>query len=107
MGIGGVKGGPKTPGSGRKKGTPNRFTQNLMGICEEKGLDVFESLVEIALDKDPENKDRFPALKELAQYLYPKRKALEHSGEISNPYLHLPKQELVKLAEQEIQKLHD
>lgn len=89
----GHKGAPRTPGSGRQKGTPNKYSQNLMGICRDKGLDVFEALVEIALD--PINPDRFQSLKELGQYLYPKRKSLEHSGEINTrPYEGLTDEEL-------------
>lgn len=99
----GHKGAPRTPGSGRTKGTPNRFTQNLMQICEEKDLDVFQALVEVALDK--ESSDRFHALKELAQYLYPKRKALEHSGSIdTNPYKNMPIEELEVLVKAKIER---
>lgn len=92
---------PRHPEAGRKKGTPNRFTQNLMKICEEKNLDVFEALVEIALEHDSPN--RFPALRELAQYLYPKRKAIEHSGEINtNPYMGKPIEELEALVREKL-----
>jgi hypothetical protein len=35
----------------------------------------------IATDPSTDISLRFQAFKELAQYLYPKRKALEHSGE--------------------------
>lgn len=98
----GHKGEPRTPGCGRKKGTPNRYTQNLMAICKDKGLDVFEAMVEIALQH--ENPNRFHSLKELAQYLYPKRKSLEHSGEISNPYMNKPIEELEALVRAKLEK---
>lgn len=75
----GAKGKPKDPGSGRQKGTPNKSTQSLMEKCEAKGVDVFEAMLEYVTQ--PSTMElRFAALKELCQYLYPKRKALEHSG---------------------------
>lgn len=97
------RGQPRPEGAGRKKGTPNRFTQNLMKICEERNLDVFESMVQIALES--ENPNRFPALKELAQYLYPKRKAIEHSGQIdTNPYKDKSIEELEALVRAKLEK---
>lgn len=85
MSKGGVRGGPKTPGSGRKPGSVNRYTQNLMELCKEKKLDVFEAMVEIALDLESPN--RFHSLKELAQYLYSKRSHTEMK--VSGDALHL------------------
>lgn len=74
-----MKGDPKPEGSGRKKGTPNRKTEDLMAKCEAKGIDVFEALLEYVTE--PSTMElRLSALKELCQYLYPKRKALEVSG---------------------------
>lgn len=74
-----LKGDPKPEGSGRKKGTPNKKTQDLFEICEKAGLNVFEGMVEIAINcEDPEK--RYPKLVELAKYLYPKRKELDIQG---------------------------
>lgn len=70
------KGANKTEGSGRKKGTPNRKTQILQDICEQEGVDPFRGLLEITRSDDTNL--RFQALKEVCQYLYPKRKSLEH-----------------------------
>lgn len=100
--MGFKKGEPRHPSAGRKKGTPNRFSQNLMKICEEKNLDVFEAMVEIAMES--ENPNRFHSLKELAQYLYPKRKSLEHSGEIANPYMNKSIEELEALVREKLEK---
>lgn len=72
------KKGEKTPGSGRQKGTPNKVTQSLEEKCALMGVDVFEEMLKIATNE--EHPDRFSCLKELAQYLYPKRKALEISN---------------------------
>lgn len=64
---------------GRQKGTPNKSSQELMAICEKHNCNVFESMVILAVEEH--NKDKkFDRLKEIAQYLYPKRKAVEHSG---------------------------
>lgn len=76
--------GQKTEGSGRKPGTPNKKTQDLFRICEERGLNVFESMVELALEAVDEVK--FNRLREIAQYLYPKRKAIEHSIDEENGF---------------------
>lgn len=69
------KGLPKT--GGRKAGTPNK-RRSIEEVCQELGLDPFREMGRIASDvADP---NRFQALKELAQYLEPKRKAVELSG---------------------------
>lgn len=66
---------------GRTKGTLNKKTEDLMAICEAKGINVFEAMVELAVtEKHPDKK--FHKLTEVATYLYSKRKSLEHSGQI-------------------------
>lgn len=67
----------KTPGSGRKRGTPNRKTQTLEEICIRKGIDPFEGLLELCMHEDAGI--RLSALKEVNQYLHPKRRAIEQS----------------------------
>lgn len=75
----GAKGKPKDPGSGRKKGTLNRNTQDLMAKCEARGVDPFDVLLEYIVH--PSTMElRLSAVKEICQYLYPKRKALEITG---------------------------
>jgi hypothetical protein len=71
----------KTPGSGRKKGTPNKMTQSVMDICAEMGFDPVRGLVQLALTAEDES-NRVTAHKELMKYIYPQRKAVEHSGTI-------------------------
>jgi len=69
----------KTPNSGRKKGTPNKKTQNLTELIEENysGFDPILELIAIS------QKDKVPLdlkvsiLKDIAQYIYPRRKAIE------------------------------
>jgi hypothetical protein len=69
---------------GRTKGTPNKKTQLVQQQMEGLGFDPIESMIEIC---NQAMTDKNYALagqmaKELAQYVYPKRKAVEHtSGE--------------------------
>lgn len=87
-----ARGQPKT--GGRKAGTPNRNTTDLMAKCEARGVDVFDLLLEYVTEPCDMHV-RLSALKELAQYLYPKRKAIEHSGQVdTNPYAELTLEEL-------------
>lgn len=78
--------GERIPGSGRKPGTPNSKTQTLIDKCEAKGIDLFDAFLEIIQDKRADPHLRFNALKEAAQYIYPKRKAIEHSGDQENGF---------------------
>ena len=65
---------------GRSKGTPNKKTQLVQQQMEDLGFDPIESMIEIC---NQAMTDKNYALagqiaKELAQYVYPKRKAVEH-----------------------------
>ena len=73
------KGLPKT--GGRQPGTPNRKTHELAEKLDKLGCDPIEGLALIAIDQEtaPELKVRCYA--ELAQYVYAKRKAVEHLTE--------------------------
>lgn len=73
----GFKPGHKKMG-GRQKGTLNKTTETLFAKCERMGIDPFERLLELANDSD--KNIALAATREVAQYLYPKRKALEVSG---------------------------
>lgn len=97
------KGKPRPEGAGRKKGTPNRSSLSLEEKCAARGIDVFELLLEYVIEECPREL-RFKAIQELCSYLYPKRKAIEHSGEISNPYLAMEFTELEKLVKEKIKK---
>lgn len=96
---------------GRKKGTPNKNTQDLFATCEKHGLDVFGSMVKIAVEtEDPIL--RFGFLKEIAQYLHPKRKALEVSGDMdvelaqkAQQVAELSTEEQIELLEAELKRL--
>jgi hypothetical protein len=80
-----LKGEPKTPGSGRKAGTPNKRTQEVMERLDALGCDPLEGMARIAMDKSAALELRGRMYAELAQYVYPKRKAIAHSGEGGSP----------------------
>ncbi len=94
---------------GRKKGVKNKFNRDLAKICEDQDFNPFEALMDLA--KNPKTKGglKLGALKELCEYLFPKRRRMEFEG---SAYLHivreveqlskLPSAELKKLAEQEL-----
>ena len=90
--------GEKTVGAGRKKGTPNKKTVEFQATLEKYNFNPAEALIHcykeaqkifdirkqrnnlvgalVALDR----MDSTAAT--LSQYAYPKRKAIEHSGEV-------------------------
>lgn len=89
----------QTNGAGRVKGTPNKKTQELMALVEEAcpGFNPIVGMAKIAhfgviSDWDPNENvfkvrqiaddHRIKCLTDVAQYLFPKRKAVEHSGGI-------------------------
>lgn len=75
---------PKEPGSGRKKGTPNRDNVAIRERIAKKyrGYDPILAMATIANDAKMPVEIRLSAHKEIAQYLEPKRKAVEISGEV-------------------------
>lgn len=87
---------------GRKKGQPNKDRFNLAERAKELGVDPFEILLRFAAGdwkslgyafaEDPQSGKhtidpsvRSKAASEACQYLYPKKKSIEHSGEIGLP----------------------
>lgn len=89
---------------GRQKGTPNKraLSDDLLAKCEARGIDVFDMLLDFTGEAPMEL--RLAALKELMRYLYPQKKAIEHSGEILNPYLQKPIEELEALVKAKLKK---
>ena len=73
---------------GRQKGTPNRKTQEVAEKLQALGCDPIEGMARLAMDPTVDVAIRAQMLKELAQYLYPKRKALEVSGDPDTPLQH-------------------
>jgi len=87
MGIRGPKPGNPRIG-GRQKGTPNKKTaeiqERVKKFMEQMGVKNFDPLMAlagIAVDKGTPLKLKVDALKEIAQYMHPKRRAVEISGE--------------------------
>lgn len=66
---------------GRTKGTANKVKQELLNRINEKYPDYcpIEAMCEIAIDIQNEIHIRLQASKEVAQYIYPKLKSVEHS----------------------------
>jgi hypothetical protein len=66
---------------GRQKGTPNfRSTRAVQATLDERKCDPIDVMAELAMDKDSPRELRGRMAAELANYLHPKRKAIEHTG---------------------------
>jgi hypothetical protein len=66
---------------GRQKGTPNKRTIAVAEKLEALGCDPIQQMGQIAIDERVEVNVRVQVLKELCQYIAPKRKAVEVTGE--------------------------
>jgi len=103
--------GERTPGSGRKPGTTNKRIP-VFEICQKLGFDPFLELAKIASGENRLQAARqFDALKEICQYISPKLKAIEHSGEVNQRLIdeaqtlqNLPREELLKVIKEELKK---
>jgi len=75
---------------GRKKGVPNKNKQELLERVKEKypGYCPIEAMCEIALNNGNDVSIRLQASKEVASYIYPKLKSIEHTGDADNPINH-------------------
>lgn len=73
---------PKT--GGRQKGTPNKPKQALLETIQAKYPDYHPVIAMAEIANDPNKPDdmRFMAHKEIAQYIEPKRKAVEMDANI-------------------------
>jgi len=76
--------------AGRKKGTPNKRTQDIIERLNALNCDPIEGMAKIAGIAMKEGKKQDLALagqmyKELAQYVAPKRKAIELTGPEGQP----------------------
>jgi hypothetical protein len=79
----GAKAGEKR--GGRKTGTPNKRTLAVAERLEALGCDPIEGMARIAMDESQPMQLRATMYRELAQYLAPKRKAMEVTGEDGGP----------------------
>lgn len=76
------KGSKRPEGAGRKKGTPNKRTADI--VERLKGVDIVGELLEIARTTKKED-TKVTVYKELMKYVYPQRKAVEIANEIELP----------------------
>lgn len=93
------EGQPRPANAGRKKGTPNKKTVAFLQILEKHNFDPGEELIFIykeqraIFEQRKKNKNWEGALTALSdsertvnnicQYVYPKKKAIEHTGEVN------------------------
>ena len=70
----------------RPAGLPNKNKQALLKMLELRYPDYHPviAMAEIANDKENDLPTRFNAHKEVAQYVTPKLKAVEHTGDIDH-----------------------
>lgn len=79
------KAGEKRPAkAGRKKGTPNKKTTELLAIFDSNNFCPAEEVVKLIKNKraDLLDKERADIFLRLMEFKFPKRKAVEHSGKI-------------------------
>ena len=78
------KGIPKT--GGRKTGTLNKSNssqiEKIQDLCASYNIDPFEALLKLSNDPSLDINLRVGILKEIAQYVYPKRKSIEIDAEL-------------------------
>ena len=70
---------------GRQKGTPNKRTLDVADRLKTLGCDPIEGMALIAMDESNTPELRGKMFSELAQYIAPKRKAVEHSTDPDAP----------------------
>ena len=87
--MAGVGSAPGERRGGRTAGTPNKDTSRLMELLSKKypKWDPVIAMAEVANGNKADEGLRFAAAKEVAQYVYPKRKAIEHSGKDGTPLI--------------------
>src|SRR5215831_9542518 len=73
---------------GRQRGTPNKISgalrEQLAAYCQAHGVDPHRFMVDLMRDEMADLALRFAAAKELAQYLQPKLRAVDHRGDVEH-----------------------
>ncbi len=88
MGQQGAKGKPKTPNSGRKKGTPNQATARIREVAQLYGVEALEMLVSIIRSKEATLQEKIVACKEVLDRGYGRpAETKEHAAVIPPPML--------------------
>lgn len=89
---------------GRKKGSVNKVTQSIQQFFDDNGIFIPEKIIELMPELEP--RDRMKAWLEVAQYVYPKRKAIEVTGKDGEPVkISQIKPELAILTDEELKAL--
>jgi hypothetical protein len=83
--MGWPKGKPRPPTAGRRKGTPNKRTVLIDELLAQHQFNPVERMIALCNQDDLPLDLQVQILKELAQYVHPKRKAIEHSGSGGGP----------------------
>lgn len=65
---------------GRRKGTPNKSTLAVQEMLDKLGCDPIEVMAKIAMNRKNPPELRGKMASELAKYIHPQRKAVEHTG---------------------------
>ncbi|HXJ61970.1 MAG TPA: hypothetical protein VNU68_35480 [Verrucomicrobiae bacterium] len=74
--------GGKRQGAGRPKGAPNKRTLEVAERLAKLGCDPIVGMARIAMGKNNPMELRGRMFAELAQYIAPKRRAIEHSTDL-------------------------
>lgn len=78
-----ARGSGKTPGSGRKRGTPNKRTLELSEALEACGCSIPDHIQKLLNDDTVSSTLKVDFISKIMQYLYPQRKAIDPDGYIS------------------------
>lgn len=70
---------------GRPKGSTNKRTFKVANILEKQGINPLAEMAKMVQDPNVSDRVKADILKELGSYLYPKRKAIEVSGDQESP----------------------
>lgn len=74
---------PRHPNAGRRKGSLNKLSMAAMDRIAELGVDPFLELRKIAR-KTQDEAIRVRVYSIMCEYIYPKRRAVEHTGSIEH-----------------------
>jgi hypothetical protein len=73
------------PGSGRKKGSTNKRTQEIAARAFDEGVTPLEFMLSVIRDGNAERAMRLDAAKFCAPYIHPRLQAVEISGKEGGP----------------------
>jgi hypothetical protein len=79
------KGGAR-PGAGRPKGSTNKRSQEIQDRLDDLGVDPIEGMAMIASDPTSTPELKYQCFKELAQYVAPKRKAVDMNATLDGSF---------------------